>query len=172
MHTKVSFINNANQRKGIKSYHQRVIKRLIVFFAGLLVKVHYLGHLNCLMVAPEHNNLFGVFDFESHQQQSYFDSHRPAVDVVSQKQQMLFGLRLQRRTQTDDFEQVVELPVNVADDDHWLLDEQHVGFVLCVGLGVLREAMKWSTSVLTHFLGGFFSSESICLSRAMLMSFS
>jgi arginyl-tRNA--protein-N-Asp/Glu arginylyltransferase len=108
---------------------QEVVVRLVVLFADLVVKVHGLGHLHGLVVSSQHYHLFGVFQFKRHKQEQNLDSHRSSIDIVSQKQHMLFGFLLERGKQADDFEQIKELSMYVSNHNNWFLDEDNVRFV-------------------------------------------
>jgi hypothetical protein len=81
------------------------------------------------MVSSQHYYLFRVLNLQRHQQHRHLDAHWSSVDVVSQKEQMLFGLGLEGGEETDDFEEVEELSVNVADNDDGFVDEDDVGLM-------------------------------------------
>lgn len=123
------------------------------------------------MVPSQHYYLFRVLNLQCHQQHRDLDAHRSAVDVVSQKEQMLFGLGLEGGEQTDDFEEVEELSVDVADDDDGFVDRYHVGLIFWMRRKLLTILTKFSTKALTQGLAGFLLSERICFSNVILISF-
>ena len=149
--------------------HQEVVKGLVVFLTGLIVKIHGLGHLHSLVVSPKHQHFFRVLELKGHKEDHAFDSHRSPVDVVSQEEKVLFRLLLERGEETDDFEEVVELSVNITDADDRLLDEYDIGLILLMEERVLAMLMNRSQRCFSHDLGSFFSSESNCLRSMMLI---
>jgi len=67
MHTKITLVYDTDQRKSIETIHEIKVNILIVFLAGLVVKIHDLSHLTSLVVASKHNNFIRVFNLQSHQ---------------------------------------------------------------------------------------------------------
>ena len=54
MDTKVAIVDDANKRQRVERMYQEVVKRLVVFLTGFVVKIHGLGHLHGLVVSSEH----------------------------------------------------------------------------------------------------------------------
>ena len=111
MDTEVTFVNNADQRKRIEGVNQEIVKILVILVTDLIVKIHSLSHLHGLMIASQHNDFFGVSQFERHQQDHDFHTHGSPVYVVSEEEHMLFRLGLKWGEETDDLEKVEELSV-------------------------------------------------------------
>ena len=129
MHTEVVLIDNCSQRQGVEGIHYVKVYVLVVLFLGLRVKVHDLSHLSCFVVAPEHEGLPGVLDLQCHQEQRYFYALRPTIDIISQEKKVFLGLCVKSREETQDFEEIEELSMNIANNYDGFLQFDDVGFV-------------------------------------------
>ena len=127
MDAKILFVDDADQRETIEGVQQLQVDVLVVLLATLLVEVHCLGHQSSLVVASEHDYLLWVLDFESHQADHHFDSHESSVYEVAQKEKVFFWFCLEGRKEAEDFEQVLELSVNVSYHNDWIVEIDYIG---------------------------------------------
>jgi len=79
------------------------------------------------VVAAQHDHRAGLVDLHAEQQQHHLDRKWPPVDLVAHEE-LVVGARLP--AELDDLDKVVVLPVDVAHDDHGVLEAAHVGFLL------------------------------------------
>lgn len=76
--------------------------------------------LPALVVAPEEVDCVLEPDLEGEDQGEYLDGEAAAIDVVSQEE-VLGWFECASRVLVDDLHEIVELPVNIANDGHWIL---------------------------------------------------
>lgn len=94
------------------------------------------------MVASEHNHVGGEVDLEGQQQKQHLNREATAVNVVPKEQvSRLFGVA----SHLKQFEHVVILTVNVADDGNRVAELDHVRLVFYVEKVVLTIQLATSS---------------------------
>ena len=86
------------------------------------------------MVAPEHDYLLGAGQLHGQDQGEHFDGEVTPVDIVP-KEDVLGCLAGSADVRLEQFEEVVELSVDVADDGDGVVDGDEVGLSLWVRRG-------------------------------------
>ena len=115
--------------------------RVTVFAEAFVVKAVGLGSLAGLVVATEHCNTVWIADFESDEEEESFEGVETAIDVVAHEE--VVGLR-RVATNKEQFTEVVELAVDIADDRHWGRDHLHGRLFSENFLGLLAEDLDFA----------------------------
>jgi hypothetical protein len=92
------------------------------------------------VVAAQQVNCVFESDLDGEDQGQYLDGEASSVHVVAQEQ-VLGGLQRTASIVVDDLDEIVELPVDVPHDGHWILDFNHVGLLLLVLVCVRKMAL-------------------------------
>ncbi len=85
------------------------------------------------MVSPEEEQGVFEFDFEWEDESEYLDWEASSVDVVSEKE-IFGGLEGSSCVIVDEFDEIIELSVDVAYNGNWILYFDHVAFWIFVWL--------------------------------------
>jgi hypothetical protein len=135
MNCKDFVINDGCNRKVVKDV-SKVLPNKCVPILGLTlhVKAVVLSDRSGLVIASDHVHLIGILNFEKTQKSDNLDRMGASVDVIAEPQVTGVG---QFTANLDDFEHIIKLSVNVADDgdggrevvDILLLDEDVFEFV-------------------------------------------
>ena len=130
MDAEVGLVDHASQRKTIEELHEEVVNLLVVDIQTLDLEVVLLSHGPRLVVSSEEVDACRVLDLDGHQEGHYLQGLEASVDVVPQKDNLLVDAALVE--QLDDrqyFEEVVQLPMDVAHNRHWVVDSNHIGLI-------------------------------------------
>jgi len=84
------------------------------------------------VVAPQHYHLLRTVDLHRQDQQQHLDRKVAAVHVVPQEH-VLRCLAVAAHVGLQQFEEIVELSVEVADDGDGVIDGHQIRFGLCLG---------------------------------------
>ena len=96
------------------------------------------------MVAPQHYHLLRTVDLHRQNQQQHLDRKIAAVHVVPQEH-VLRCLAAAPHLWLQQFEEIVELSVEVADDGDGVIDGHQVWLGLCLGQRLLKMEAAYLT---------------------------
>lgn len=96
----------------------------------LLLEVKERSELPAFVISPQQCYGGRIGNFEGQQQAEDFNGKCSSVYIVSQEQ-ILSGLNRSSCIWVDDLYEVIELPMNVTDNSHWILDFYQVGLGFC-----------------------------------------
>lgn len=92
------------------------------------------------MIPPQKEDCILELDFEGKDEGEHLHRETPPINIIPQKE-VLGGLERAAGIVVDDFDEVVELAVNIADDCHRILDLDHICFLFYVMRGIRKTAL-------------------------------
>lgn len=126
MRSKDLSLDNGSQGQVIKELRQHFPDVVILVLPHtLIIKTVVLGDASGFMVASEDGESFFVSNLEAEEEADSFEGVVASIHVISQEEIVSIG---DIPSDSEEFHEVVELPVDVTADVDWCADVDDIGF--------------------------------------------